>query len=190
MSQIIDGFGIIGNTIKVSAGHYVDLSEPDPETIDIESIAAGLSKTCRFGGHCDHFYSVAQHSVNCYLLALDGCVTGSALRAILLHDAAEAYIGDVVKPLKVMLPDYMAIESKLEAAIEKALNVSFSENRDVIKHYDRAMLKIEKQKFWPECSEEWVGFSDLVVPDFNFHCELPTHAEVNFLRAFKGLAIV
>lgn len=185
MSQVTDTFGLVGNTIKVAAGHTVDLSSPEPCTIDIYSIAVGLSKTCRFGGQCREFYSVAQHSVNCYELAKSGSVSEQGLLAILLHDAAEAYIGDVVKPLKVMLPGYVAIEQRLEWAIEEYFGVSFDHHRDVIKHYDRAMIKIEKQKFWPDSAEEWEGFSDLVVPEFEFNCQDPSASEFSFMQAFR-----
>lgn len=161
MSQAIDTWGCLNNTIKVAAGHYVDLLNPDPATIDIRSIAAGLSKICRFGGQCPRFYSVAEHCLQATKLAMkDGCSV-EALRAVLLHDAAEAYIGDMVKPLKVMIPEYHLAESRMEAAISKAFNVDFEAFGDVIKKYDRAMLKAEKTAMWPEDKEVWAGFSEI-----------------------------
>ncbi len=103
MSQGLDSFGCIANTIKVAAGHYVDLANPDPATIEIRSIAAGLSKICRFSGQCPRFYSVAEHSLHAAALADFLCVPDEAKAAVLLHDAAEAYIGDMVKPLKICM---------------------------------------------------------------------------------------
>lgn len=161
MSGALDKFGCIGNTIKVVTGHYVDLADPDPETIDIEAISAALGKICRFGGHCPIFYSVAEHSVHAVNLASIDEVCKDGLRAILLHDAAEAYIGDIVKPLKLLLPEYDRIEKRLERAIEKRFDTDFDRYRELIKKYDRLMLKAEKTRMWPDDNEVWSGFSEI-----------------------------
>lgn len=143
MTQV-DALGCLGNTIKVAAGHYVNLAAPDPATIDIRSIAAALSKVCRFGGHCPQFYSVAEHSVLAARLARSDGFPVEAVRAVLLHDAAEAYIGDLVKPLKIMLPAYREVERRLEAAIATAFGLQAERWADVVKAFDRVMLKAEK----------------------------------------------
>lgn len=184
MSQGIDIFGCLNNTIKVYAGHYVDLANPDPKTIDVKSIAAALSKICRFGGHCPRFYSVAEHCVHATDLARKDGVRGKALLAILLHDAAEAYIGDMVKPLKVTIPQYAEAEKRIERAIEQAFEIKFDKYSELIKKYDRAMLKVEKTTLWPEDKEEWAGFSQ--IPDAAvelFHWSPPI-AQRMFLYAF------
>lgn len=156
-----DIFGCIANTIKVAAGHYVDLANPDPETIDIVSIATSLGRICRFGGHCPRFYSVAEHCAHAFDLAReDGCST-DILKAVLLHDAAEAYIGDVVKPLKAILPGYAEIEKRIEAAIAVRFGVDFESFEPAVKHYDRLMLKAEKIDMWPDDPHQWHGFDTI-----------------------------
>lgn len=90
-----------------------------PETaadwLDIEDIAHALSMVCRYGGHVTRFYSVAEHSV---LLSGVFSDPGIALWA-LLHDSAEAYLGDVIRPLKQAMPAYRNAEDRLLAAIAR-----------------------------------------------------------------------
>jgi uncharacterized protein len=181
MSQVLDTFGCIANTIKVSAGHYVDLANPDPATIEIDSIASALAKICRFGGHSPKFYSVAEHCIHATNLAVASGVTGEALLAVFLHDAAEAYIGDVVKPLKWIMIDYMVTEQRIEGAIEEAFSVDFELHKDVIKRFDRAMLRAEKLGMWPGDSEMWSGFADAEAFDVPLAFWSPEEAENHFL---------
>lgn len=96
----------------------VNLLDPDPKQIDLGDITHALSKLCRFAGHIPKFYSVAQHSVlvanRCYELGGMG-----AAKWGLLHDAAEAYIGDLIWPIKTApgLAEYRMIEKRIMNAI-------------------------------------------------------------------------
>jgi hypothetical protein len=158
-----DTFGCIGTHIKTDDLGYIDLADPRPELIHVRTIGRALSRLCRYGGHCPGFYSVAEHSVRCLQLAeVDGQPRG-CLRAVLMHDAAEAYLGDVVKPLKSILPDYARIESRMELVIQEALGVDFALYEDAIGYYDRVVLKVERTSFWPPDGVEWPGLVD--IPD-------------------------
>lgn len=165
MNQQIDNVGCYGNTIKVASGHYIDLIDPKPSSVDIWSIGAALSKICRFGGHSPEFYSVAEHSVHAARLAVTDGIPTDGVLAVLLHDAAEAYVGDMVKPLKVVIPQFKEIEDRIELAIESQFDIRFSRWKTVIKGYDRAMLKAEKTQMWPKDEKHWVGFSEIDVAD-------------------------
>lgn len=189
MSQALDGFGCLENTIKVSAGHYVNIANPDPSTIELESIAAALSKVCRFGGHCPQFYSVAEHCIHATDLACSEGFVSDALVAVFLHDAAEAYIGDMVKPLKLMIPQYGETEQRIESAIEAAFCVDFAKWSDVIKRFDRALLKAEKVTMWPDDREKWAGFSDIEDCDIRLQFWEPREAEMQFLAMARTLHI-
>lgn len=100
------------SAIRVRSGPLFDLVNPDPALVRIEDIAHALAHICRFTGHTNCFYSVAQHSV----LVSELVPKGFELWG-LLHDAAEAYIGDVSSPLKSLLPDYKQIEQRMEEAV-------------------------------------------------------------------------
>lgn len=112
--------GVVGATIITRRGHYFDFLDPKPDTIEIEDIAWGLANTCRFGGQSLEFYSVAQHSVMAsFFIAPEGQRAADLRREALMHDAAEAYIGDIPKPLKQLLPDYKVVEERVETAIAR-----------------------------------------------------------------------
>lgn len=186
---MIDNIGCINNTIKVWGGQYVDLLNPDPDTIDLESIAHALSMMCRFGGHAPRFYSVAEHSVLACKIANADCKDNEVLRAVLMHDATEAFVGDMVKPLKVAMPEYRKVEEKVETAVGVRFGIDFHKHAATIKHYDRAMLKAEKIHFWPEDSEEWFGFSEIDERDVKFCEYAPLQARSVFLELAQALEL-
>lgn len=190
IKQMIDRTGCLGNTIKVAAGHYVDLANPSPESIDIGTIAAALSKLCRFGCHCPRFYSVAEHCIHATALAASEGFVGDGLLAVFLHDAAEAYVGDVVKPLKVMLPDYAIVEQRMERAVSKAFGADFERWADTVKRFDRMMLKAEKLTLWPDDREEWTGFAEIDVRQVKFQFWMPDDAERHFISNAEVLGLL
>ncbi|MFZ5974671.1 MAG: HD domain-containing protein [Bacillota bacterium] len=91
--------------------------EPAHEDIVIEDIAHALSLMTRANGHIPHFYSVAQHSVNCCREAEQRGCSAKVRLGCLLHDASECYISDLTRPVKRNLPAYYQIEEKLQRAI-------------------------------------------------------------------------
>ena len=94
-----------------------DPLHPKAELIDIADIAHALSMLCRANGHFKNFYSVAQHSINCMKEAKARGYSDRVQLACLLHDASEAYLSDVTRPVKAELPRYKEIESPLQEMI-------------------------------------------------------------------------
>ena len=91
--------------------------DPKAEDIKIEDIAHALSLLCRANGHFERFFSVAQHSINCAKEAAARRYTKRVQLACLLHDASEAYISDITRPVKPYLPKYLEFEKRLQNMI-------------------------------------------------------------------------
>ncbi len=152
---------------------YVDLVNTDPQTIHIEDIAWGLSNVCRFSGHTNVPYTVAEHSCRVADLLRARGYSPRAQLAGLLHDAAEAYLGDVATPLKRLLPDYKALEKNLESVIELRFQVQWT-NRPEVKEADMLLLAAEAYALLP-VNLPWACLEGLD----------PTEYEYQMARAFN-----
>lgn len=156
--------------------------DPKVEDIDIRDIAHALANVCRFSGHVIKFYSVAQHSV----LASNEAPEHLQL-ATLLHDASEAYICDMSRPVKhdPLMQPYRDAEKRLMAAIEKRFGVNCDQPE--IHEIDNRMLFTERRDLMP-MSPDWDGrwgdvqpYPDVIEP------WSPKDAERSFLRHFYYL---
>lgn len=118
------------------SGKFIDIFNLSIEDIDIIDIAYGLSNIPRFAGQVP-FYSVAKHS----LFVASKCPIHLKLSG-LLHDASEAYIGDMISPIKNKIPEYMLLEKKILNTIAKKWNLD--PYNPIIKEIDKDALKYEK----------------------------------------------
>lgn len=163
--------------ILTSQGHYFSYLTPEASVIDIQDIATGLSQLCRFNGQCSPFYSVAQHSVLVSFL-----VPQEHALAALLHDAAEAYCGDMVGPLKSLLPEYKVIETRIHRAIFAHFNLN-PELHPSIKEADLRMLATEQRDLMPEHDDE-LGVMPSAVRVHGMSCD---EARGLFLSRYRAL---
>lgn len=136
-------------TIQTVSGKIIDFTKPEQCTFDLEDIAHGLSQTCRFAGQSKFFYSVAQHAVLVSTLV----PPDFALEA-LHHDDTEAFMCDVPTPLKLLLPEYIALEARMDAAIRLALGLPLKMSARV-KEADALALSIEKPFVCVKTDMEW-----------------------------------
>lgn len=115
------------------------------EEIDIIDIAHALSLMCRANGHIRHFYSVAQHCLNCSLEAKARGLSEDIRLACLLHDASEAYISDITRPVKRSLPQYVEIEEVLQSLIYSRFGLAHlgAEEWSLVKEIDDCLLYYE-----------------------------------------------
>jgi hypothetical protein len=112
-----------GNYVETYTGTRFYPFDPRPEEVALADIAAGLAHTCRFGGHCRTFYSVALHSVHVSReLAREGRPARVQLYG-LLHDAGEAYVGDVPRPVKDRFEGFDVAEGRILDAVWAALSL-------------------------------------------------------------------
>ncbi len=156
---------------------------PEPDQIDILDIAAGLSKMPRYSGQTPFAYSVAQHSVHVsnILVYKEDKIAG------LLHDASEAYIADIPSPIKALLPDYRAMENRIQGAIFKALKIDINDEIMRIVHLaDEMMLHCEFDLFFPTFYVEDLG-DRIEDTDFEFWGSRPDKDMDEFLRVWYSL---
>ena len=168
---------MITDFIPTYTGRRFDLDKIIPGMIDIRDIAHSLSMTARFNGHPDKLYSVAQHSV------LVSRIGDEYLLPKLLHDAPEAYTGDLVLPMKAMCPDFRLIESRIELAIAREFHLAY--NVAEIKRADDLVCVAEKRDLFAN-GGGWPGELP-ESPHEKITPWLPSVAEEAFLCRFHEL---
>lgn len=152
-----------GTLIEISNGRLVDVENLQDDDITYGVIAHSLARKCRFGGHCRTVINVAEHSchvadyVNNYSFGSVACSL-----AALLHDASECYLVDLPRPLKLLFPEYVALEKKVENRIYERFGIELTPHmHEIIKLGDNAVLKAEAQLEMPSRAEKWGGMDDI-----------------------------
>lgn len=167
--------------IITHTGQRFDLQQPTAAMVHPADIAHSLAHQCRFNGHTHEHYSVAQH---CYL-ASELVFPELALTA-LLHDATEAYIGDIVSPLKQMLPNIKEIEQRIWLAICERFAIEpelHSEVRDI----DLYLLAVERRDLIPATPDAWAGIEGILLPEWRIKPWSAPQARINYFNRLMQL---
>jgi uncharacterized protein len=153
--------------------------DPRADEVFIVDIAHALAHSCRYGGHCERFYSVAEHSVLCSRV-----VPPWDALAALLHDAAEAYVVDIPRPLKPYLAGYKDIELRVWRAI--AMRYGLDEKLPAsVKLADNAVLLAEAEQIMKPHPAPWRVPGEPA--DVTVRCLDPIRAKLDFLTRFAEL---
>lgn len=139
-----------GDWMQTYTGARFFPADPRPDEIDPLDIAHALSLLCRYGGHVERFYSVAEH---CILMSY--AVPPEDALAALLHDATEAYVVDLPRPLKRLCPDYQAIEAAVWIAIARHFGLPSPDLPASVKDADNRILLTERNRLMPNTRHPW-----------------------------------
>lgn len=170
-----------GDWMMLAGGRKFHPFDPRPEDIDIHDIAHALSHICRYGGHVRRFYSVAEHSV-----LVSRCVPNIVGLAGLLHDAAEAYLGDIPRPIKhdAAMDGWRKAEARIERAIAARFGIGWPMDGAIKKADDRIILD-EWAALMP-ATKEFIGVSGEML-GVRIEGWSPRRAAAEFLDAFELL---
>lgn len=171
---------------RTFTGKVFNALNPSSEMIDIRDIAKGLAYKPHFSGFSPKFFSIAEHS-----LAVEGMVAlmdekdYHARLAALLHDASEAYTGDMIKPIKNLLPAFVMIEKKIQSAIYSKYGIKYENYGPDIKVSDNKVQEIEVLAFYRKATG-LTPFENMVVNKYIRYLT-PDEALKEFLERFEWL---
>jgi uncharacterized protein len=169
-----------GPRIMLASGSWFDLLDPWNSQFTIQDIAQGLGNICRYAGQCSQFYSVAEHSLH-----VSSIVPSYKIEA-LMHDAAEAFLGDVTRPLKQLLPQYKKIEKSVEKAIFARFGLDYS-CLVSFKKIDLSVLAAEQEQIMPAGTDYWTSESEVTPAPIVVNFLSPSDATQKFLETYENL---
>lgn len=147
------------NSIRTIEGNIFDYTDIANNKIDIYDCLIPLSNICRFGGHTNTFYSVLNHSLECYKFLVDlGVDDELILLHALIHDFTEAYCGDMVKPLKINVQEYINIEEEIRKVVFAHFGISedeYEKTHGIVKMADNALVANELNQIKGD-KDDWV----------------------------------
>lgn len=181
--------------VETSTGKYLDMENPTSDAIDLEDIAHSLGNICRYNGHCLNYYSVAEHAVAVSKRLERKGYSKLIQLAGLHHDDAEAFLGDIPRPLKPLLGNkYTELTDAVDAVVCEGLELPFGPeafHSDEVKESDDWNLRIEAKHLLPSQGRGWLPNAAkekiLIVPDYYLNGIEPKAATKLYLARHKEL---
>lgn len=173
--------------MQIYGGHAFDPFNPEVDKINLRDIAHSLSMLCRYTGHCNKFYSVAEHCV-----LMSRYIDPKYAKEALIHDAPEAYTGDLVSPIKYSIEGWSSIDAVVTSTVHKALlgyRVGFKAEQ-AIHTADIKMLHLEMSTNMSDYDPDVIGFvylDDYMDKDIYFWT--PEEAEYHYMKRINELNI-
>jgi hypothetical protein len=178
-----------GDWIETFTGKQFWALDPRPDDICIEDIAHALSNICRFNGHCKHFYSVAQHSINVANRLKEKGYDKDIQLYGLLHDASEAYLCDIPCPIKKYLSKYKKYETNLQNMIYEKFCCKIPDGKiltEIVLPTDDEVLYEEAQSLTNNLNQ-WAGEPVKIKIDVSF--QQPKLIETMFKELYTELTL-
>ena len=153
--------GVSGGPMNTISGVLLDPKNVKADDIRLYDIAHPLSFICRGVGQVKHFLSVGQHCINCAKEAEGRGYSDRVILACLLHDGAEAYVSDIIRPVKVLLENFDEIEDRFQEAIYEHFGLGdlTEEERELVHLIDDAMLWNEAKELFAQSRTSKSGTS-------------------------------
>ena len=176
-----------GTWVQVTEGRVFYPTDPQPREVYLKDIAQALSRQVRYNGLSDYFISVGQHSCQAAWMAEMEGYNAKVQLAMLMHDAPETIIGDLIRPVKIQVPIFSVIEGKIMYAMNLGLDLPIIDHK-LMKYFDNLCLAWEKRDMYPSALE-WP-----MVPDVPFYCPKMTtwpmeYTERRFTKLFEYLRL-
>ncbi|MCI1958340.1 MAG: phosphohydrolase [Clostridia bacterium] len=165
---------------------HFQILDPNPNDIDITDIAHSLSMMCRANGHFPSFYSVGQHCIDCANEAVARGLERRIALLCLLHDASEAYLSDITRPVKKYLDNYIKIEKNIQDSIyiKFAGSVPNTDEMKQIGKIDDTLLYYE---FYYLMGEKLTDTKPKLISNPNFKTEDFALTEKKYIDIFNWL---
>lgn len=180
--------------VETSTGKYLDMEKPTSDAIELEDIAHSLGNICRYNGHCLNYYSVAEHAVFVSKRLERKGFSRLIQLAGLHHDDAEAFLGDIPRPLKPLLGvKYTQLTDAVDAVIIEGLDLPFGVEAfhwDEVKAADDWSLFVEARHLLPSGGKGWLlqpKESRVVIPDYYLNGVDPKTASKLYLQRHREL---
>jgi len=174
------------NQIRTYHGIDMDPFSPKSEEINIEDIAHSLSLICRANGHISHFYSVAQHCLNCEKEAMSRGYDTKVRAFCLLHDATECYISDLIRPIKRRFSAYYEAEERLSKLIYESL-IGVLPNEDELKKVGEIDDTLLYHEFLTLSGAKFFDDEPVMHADLSFDFEPFADVKSSYITRFKEL---